>query len=89
MVLKFKFKLNSRFILKTTKTIKIIKKSKNRRGLTQVKAIFLKVVIRRLSSKYLAYSIKSQVACFRIQASVMKRFNTKTIGVMLIEYRIL
>ena len=34
-------------------------------------------------SKYLAYSIESQVAGFRIQASVMKSFYRKTTGVML------
>ena len=34
-------------------------------------------------SKYLAYSIESQVGGFRIQASVMKSFYRKTIGVML------
>ena len=38
-VLKFKSKLNSKFLLKGSKTIKIIKASKNRGGLTQVKAI--------------------------------------------------
>ena len=40
MVLKFKSKFNSKFMLKGSKTIKITKGSKNRRGLTQVKAIF-------------------------------------------------
>ena len=39
-VLKFKPNLNLNFILKGSKTIKIIKESKNGRGLTQVKAIF-------------------------------------------------
>ena len=39
MVLKFKQKLNSKFMLKVSKTIKIMKGSKNREGLTQVKAI--------------------------------------------------
>ena len=39
-VLKFKLKLNSKFMLKRSKTIKITKRSKNRRGLTQVKAVF-------------------------------------------------
>ena len=39
MVLKFKPKLYSKFVLKGIKTIKLIKWSKNRRGLTQVKAI--------------------------------------------------
>ena len=39
MVLKFKPKLYSKFMLKGSKAIKIIKGSKNRRGLTQVKAI--------------------------------------------------
>ena len=38
MVLKCKLKLNLKFMLKVSKT-KIIKGSKNRRGLTQVKAI--------------------------------------------------
>ena len=37
MVLKFKPKLNSKFTLKDSKT-KIMKGSKNRAGLTQVKA---------------------------------------------------
>ena len=37
--IKVKLKLNLKFMLKGSKTIKIIK-SKNRRGLTQVKAIF-------------------------------------------------
>ena len=31
-------------------------------------------------SKYLAYSIESQVAGFRIQASVMKSFYRKAVG---------
>ena len=39
MVLKFKLKLNSKFMLKGSKTIKIMKRSKNRRGLAQVKAL--------------------------------------------------
>ena len=39
-VLKFKSKLNSKFILKRGKTIKIMKRSKNRRGITQVKTLF-------------------------------------------------
>ena len=40
MLLKFKPELNLKFMLKWSKTIKIIKRSKIRRGLTQVKAIF-------------------------------------------------
>ena len=40
MILKFKPKLNLKFMLKGSKTIKIMKRSKNRRGLTQVRAIF-------------------------------------------------
>ena len=40
MVLKFKPKLNSKFMLKGSKTIKIMKSSKSNRGLTQVEAIF-------------------------------------------------
>ena len=40
MVLKFKSKLNSKFMLEGVKTIKIMKRSKNRRGLKQVKVIF-------------------------------------------------
>ena len=41
MVLKFKSKLNSKFMLKDSKAIKLMKnKTKNRRGLTQVKAVF-------------------------------------------------
>ena len=36
-VLKFKPKLDLKFMLKGSKTIKIMKRSKNRRGLTQVK----------------------------------------------------
>ena len=41
MVLKFKSKLNSKFMLKGSKAIKLMKnKTKNRRGLTQVKAVF-------------------------------------------------
>ena len=39
MVLKFKLKLNLKFMLKGSKIIKIVKGSKNRRGLTQIKAI--------------------------------------------------
>ena len=39
VVLKFKPKLNLKFMLKRSTTIKIMKGSKNRRGLTQVKAI--------------------------------------------------
>ena len=42
MVIKFKLKLNLKIMLKGSKT-KIIKMSKNRRGLTQVKAIFLHI----------------------------------------------
>ena len=40
MVLKFKPKLNSKFMLKGSKTIKIMKRSKSNTGLTQVEAIF-------------------------------------------------
>ena len=40
MGFKFKSKLNSKFVLKGSKTIKIMKMSKNSRELTQVKAIF-------------------------------------------------
>ena len=39
MVLKFKPKLDLKLMLRGSKTIKIMKGSKNRRGLTQVKAI--------------------------------------------------
>ena len=39
-VLKFKSKLNSKVMLKGSKTRKIMKRSKNRGGSTQVKAIF-------------------------------------------------
>ena len=39
MVLKLKPKLDLKFMLKGNKTIKIMKRSKNRRRLTQVKAI--------------------------------------------------
>ena len=38
MVLKFKPKLNSKFMLKGSKAIKIMKRNKYRGGLTQVKA---------------------------------------------------
>ena len=41
MVLKFKPKSNLKIIVKGSKTTKIIKGSKNRRGLTQVEDIFL------------------------------------------------
>ena len=41
MVLKFKPKSNLKIIVKGSKTTKIIKGSKNRRGLTQVKDMFL------------------------------------------------
>ena len=43
MVLKFKPKLNLKIMLKGGKTIKTMKGSKNRTGLTQVKAIFLDI----------------------------------------------
>ena len=43
MVLKLKPKLNLKIVLKGSKTIKIMKGTKNRRGLTQVKAIFLHI----------------------------------------------
>ena len=39
MVLKFKPKLNLKFMLKGSKTIKVMKGNKNRKGLTQVTAI--------------------------------------------------
>ena len=39
MALKFKQKLNLKFMLKGSKTMKTIKNSKNRRGLTQANAI--------------------------------------------------
>ena len=39
MALKFKLKLDLKFMLKRSKTIKIMKGSKNRSGLTQVKAV--------------------------------------------------
>ena len=41
MVLKFKSKLSLKFMSKGSETIKTMKMSKKRRGLTQVKAIFL------------------------------------------------
>ena len=41
MVLKFKPKSNFKIILKESKTTKIIKGSKNRRGLTQVEDMLL------------------------------------------------
>ena len=40
MVLKFKPKVNLKSMLKGSKTIKTMKRSKNRVGLTQVKTIF-------------------------------------------------
>ena len=40
MLLKFKSNLTSKFMLKGSKAIKIMKKSKNRRRLTQVKVMF-------------------------------------------------
>ena len=40
MVLKFKPKSDLKFILKRSKTVKIMKGCKNRRGLTQVKVMF-------------------------------------------------
>ena len=43
MVLKFKPKLNLKIMLKGGKTTKTMKGSKNRMGLTQVKAIFLHI----------------------------------------------
>ena len=43
MVLKYKPKLNLKIMLKVGKTIKTMKGSKNRMGLTQVKAIFLHI----------------------------------------------
>ena len=43
MVLKFKPKLNLKIMLKGGETIKTMKGSKNRMGLTQVKAIFLHI----------------------------------------------
>ena len=41
MILKFKSKLNLKFMLKGSKALNIMKRSKNRRGLTQVKAIWV------------------------------------------------
>ena len=53
MVLKLKLKLNSKFILKGSKTIKITKGSKNIGGLTQVKAIcFLHIKKQEISIYY-------------------------------------
>ena len=43
MVLKFRLKLNLEILLKGSKTKKVMKGSKNSRGLTQVKAIFLHI----------------------------------------------
>ena len=55
MVLKFKSKLNSKFMLKRVKTIKIMKRSNNRRGLKQVKVIFFacKQTTRKSTLKYI------------------------------------
>ena len=39
MVLRFKPKLDLKFMLKGSKRVKIMKENKERRGLTQVKAI--------------------------------------------------
>ena len=53
MVLKFKSKLNSKFILNGSKTIKIMKGSKNRGGLTQVKVThFLHIKKQEISICY-------------------------------------
>ena len=39
MMLKFQLKLNLKFMMKESKTLNIIKRSKGKRGLTYVKAI--------------------------------------------------
>ena len=62
-VLKFKSKLNSKFILKRGKTIKIMKRSKNRRGITQVKTLFF-TYKQKLSTYYGNKEIHAKKYCF-------------------------
>ena len=58
MVLKFKPKWNLKFMLKGSKTIKIMKGSKNRRGLTQVKAILF-CIKTNMKYRYIMMTTKS------------------------------
>ena len=65
MVLKFKPKLNPKFMLKESKTIKIIKKSYTRGRLTQVKATcFLHIKNQEISIYYDSEEIHAIEYCF-------------------------
>ena len=65
MVLKFKSKLNSKFILNGSKTIKIMKGSKNRGGLTQVKVThFLHIKKQEISIYYDNKEIHAKKYCY-------------------------
>ena len=64
MVLKFKPKSNLKIILKGSKTTKIIKGSKNRRGLTQVKDIFLHRNKQKILIYYDNKKIHAKKYCF-------------------------
>ena len=64
MVLKFKAKVNLKIILKESKTTKIIKGSKNRRGLTQVKDIFLHRNKQKILIYYDNKKIHAKKYCF-------------------------
>ena len=64
MVLKFKPKSNLKIIVKGSKTTKIIKGSKNRRGLTQVKDIFLHRNKQKILIYYDNKKIHAKKYCF-------------------------
>ena len=65
MVLKFKPKLNWKFMIKGSKTTKVMKGSKNRGGLTQVKAIyFLHIKKPEISIYYDSEETQSIEYCF-------------------------
>ena len=86
MVSKFKPKLNSKFILNGSKTIKIMKGSKNRGGLTQVKAIcFLDIKKQEISIYYDSKEIQaieySMVSGFGVSSEHrIDILNAKSIG---------
>ena len=80
----FKSKLNSKFILKRGKTIKIMKRNKSRRGITKVKTLFF-AYKQKLSIYYDNKEIRAKniVSAYAVRSEHhidMKILNAKSIG---------
>ena len=76
MVLKLKPKLNSKFMLKGSQTIKIMNRSKNRGGLIQVKAVFC--IKRNKKYRYIMTARKSTlqniVSSFGVRSEYRQKY---------------